>query len=138
MEEIKQEFGCVVCGAAYQPPLKKNGQSFIQMHHLEPLKRKAGGKRKNINHMGGWTNAMELAKCVPVCRFCHGKLHKGTVHVPENVRRFTAEEIYERRFKHGQQLAPKQAQYKDRVTFDALKREKAQRLYEQTGRKALA
>jgi len=132
---VKKELGCVVCGAAYLPPNKH--QAFIQMHHLEPMKRKAGGKRKDMGNMGGWTHALEMAKCVPVCKHCHAKIHNGKVQIPANVQRFTPEEIYERRFVHGQRLAPEQPQYKNRNWFDKFKREKAQRLYEQTGKRAM-
>lgn len=98
-ETIKKE-GCVICGA----PFIESDTESIQFHHVHGnVKHKEGGGRKYLNSMSGWTQALEISKCVTVCDGCHLRLHKGYATIPKNAKRHTAEEVYEIRYRLGQQ-----------------------------------
>jgi hypothetical protein len=64
MRLIKTEMGCVRCGA--------RDWRILDFHHINPAEKK--DEVSNIANVGTWRALFqEIAKCIVLCRNCHGK-----------------------------------------------------------------
>ena len=74
-DEIKQRFGCRVCG--------EYDVVCLEFHHLDPSK-KDFSIADAITHEWPWEKVLaEIRKCVCLCANCHRKVHAGRFEVTE-------------------------------------------------------
>jgi len=75
---------CVCCGY-------KRCFSCLDLHHLDPSQKELSFG-KVMAHPNAWKKiAIELRKCVLVCRNCHGEIHDGMRTLPQEFPKFDEE-----------------------------------------------
>jgi len=67
IEEYKASKGCTICG--------EMDPCCIDFHHTDPSKKE--NAISNMRHCSWDTVLVEVAKCIPLCRNCHAKVHAG-------------------------------------------------------------
>jgi hypothetical protein len=82
---IFDDYPCLVCGD------KRHG--CLTFHHLDPKAKESGV----TSHSLTWRKMLrEAAKCIVLCRNCHGLYHCGDIQLPEKLTPIDAEKYYPR------------------------------------------
>ena len=72
LDDWKHKQGCTFC--------TEDDPCCLDLHHLDPNKKDL--EVSNLRQGAGWKRLMEeAAKCIIVCRNCHGKIHSGKISV---------------------------------------------------------
>ncbi len=71
----------------------------LDLHHIDPSEKDFGFGGMRANPKAWIKIAVELRKCVLVCRNCHGEIHAGVRTLPEDYARFDEQYVdYKRLF----------------------------------------